>query len=370
MKTPAPRYALLDALRGVASIAVLLAHLTNNGISRETLAHSLPHFIREICFEGNFGVQVFFVLSGFVIALSLSQEPLTWPRAVNFIWRRQIRLDPPYCVAMAAMIALHGAFGWGWPTLKTVALNLIYVHNLVGAPQILGVAWTLCLEIQFYVAFLLILGLDRWLKKGSAPSYTGEQPIGTVPHGPISWVASTLVCVTGLISCFLVQIGSPPQLYALGSHSWFYFAAGSLSFWCWRGFAPTWTLGLLFLGMTASALWAFFMREASFVSASFEGIETGIVTTLLLFIMAKRGKLGTITLGRIGQGLGRISYSLYLTHALTVEAVMWTTRAFWGATPLGAISGFVLAFPLAILVAFGFYTAIEKPSVQLAARFK
>lgn len=356
MKTAMPRYAFVDALRGVAAVAVLLAHLTNNEISKQTLAHSLPHIIKEFCYEGNFGVQVFFVLSGFVIALSLSQAPLTWKRAVNFILRRQIRLDPPYYVAMLLMIALHAAFGRGFPTLKTTALNLIYAHNLVGAPQVLGVAWTLCLEIQFYIAFLLILALDRcW---------------GRAQEAPVSGLAITVVWVTGLISCFLVQIGTPPQLYALGSHSWFYFAAGALGFWCWRGWAPTWTLGLLFLGMTASALWSFFMREASFVSASFEGIETGIVTALLLFIVGQRGKLETISLGRIGQGLGRISYSLYLTHAITVEVVMWTTRAIWGATPMGAVSGFIIALPLAIAVAAGFYLAIEKTSIQWAARFK
>ncbi len=360
MKSPtieaAPRYVFVDALRGIASLGVLLAHLVSNEISKDTLSLVLPKFLREFCFEGNFGVQVFFVLSGFVIALSLSQQPLTWPRAANFIVRRQIRLDLPYFVALFALTWLHYAFGRGWPDLKTLALNLIYVHNLAGVPQLLGVAWTLCLEIQFYAAFLAILWLDRWL--------------GKPREAPISMLAVHLVWISALVSCFLVQIGTPPQLYALGTHSWFYFAAGTLCFWCWRGYAPLWTFGIVVVGLTFSALWAFFGREASFVSASFEGIETGLVTTLLLFIFAQRGWIKTVSLGKIGQGLGRISYSLYLTHAFTIEGVAWTTRAIWGATPQGALTGFAVALPTTFLVAWLFYQAIEKPGLQLAARFK
>ncbi len=349
-----PRYVFVDALRGIASVAVLLAHIVNNEISKDTLNRQLPLAIKEFCFNGNFGVQVFFVLSGFVIALSLSHRPLTWPRAVNFALRRQIRLDPPYFVALVALMLLHAAFGRGFPDLRTLALNLIYAHNLAGAPQILGVAWTLCLEIQFYAAFLAILALDRWLGKAKA--------------APISPLAVHLMWISGLVSAWLVQIGTPPQLYALGHYSWFYFAAGALCFWCWRGWAPLWTLSILICGLTASALWSF-TREASFVSASFEGIETGVVTTLILFVAASRGKLETLSLGRIGQFLGRISYSLYLTHAFAVESLMWTTRALWGETR-GAWSGFFLAIPLAIGVAYGFYRAVERPSVRLAMRFK
>lgn len=346
-----PRYAFVDALRGIASVGILLAHLPAHELSGKI---PFSASIREFCFRGNFGVQVFFVISGFVIALSLSQQALTWPRALNFVLRRQLRLDPPYLVALGLAVALHGALGLGWPSLHTVALNLVYLHNLWAVPQLLGVAWTLCLEIQFYSAFLLLLALDRWLSR------PGPQPF--------SMLAVHVLWVSALISAFLVQLGTPPQLYALGPYSWFYFAAGALCFWCWRGWAPLWTLSIVILGLTASALWSF-TREASFVSASFEGIESGVVTTLLLFVAASRGKLETLSLGRTGQFLGRISYSLYLTHALSVEAVLWTTRHLWGETR-GVMSGFFLAVPLAIAVAAGFYRAVELPSVRFAARFK
>jgi peptidoglycan/LPS O-acetylase OafA/YrhL len=354
MRISSPRYLFVDALRGVASVGVLLAHIVNNEISKTTLDRVLPIPIKELCFNGQFGVQIFFVLSGFVIALSLSQKPLTTPRAWNFALRRQLRLDPPYFVALFALMLLHVAFGRAFPDLKTLALNLTYLHNLANVPQILGVAWTLCLEIQFYLAFVVILALDRLFKARE--------------NAPFSMFAVHFVWITGLISCYLVQSGTPMQLYALGPFSWFYFAAGVLCFWCWRGWAPLWTFGALLLGMTGAALWSF-THEANFVSASFEGIEAAVVTALILFVAAGRGTLETWSLGRVGQFAGRVSYSLYLMHAFTVEALMWTTRALWGET-IGAWSGFLLALPVCFAVAQIFYVLIEKPSVQWAARFK
>ena len=354
MKNPQPRYLFVDALRGIASVGVLLTHIVNNEISKSTLERILPVWVKEFCYNGQFGVQVFFVLSGFVIALSLSSKPLTAPRAWNFALRRQLRLDPPYFVALFALMFLHVALGREWPDLKTLALNLTYSHNLVAAPQILGVAWTLCLELQFYAALVAILALDRGFKARE--------------NAPFSMLAVHLVWVTALISVSLMRFGTPFQQYAFGPYSWFYFAAGVLSFWCWRGWAPLWTFGTLLLAMTGAALWSF-AHKANFVSASFEGIETAIVTALILFVAAGRGALEKWSLGRAAQFAGRVSYSLYLMHAFAVESLMWTTRALWGET-VGAWSGFLLALPFSFVVAQIFYVLIEKPSVKWAARFK
>ncbi len=360
MNPSTPRYKFIDALRGVASVGVLLAHLVNNEVSGDTLKRIVPLWAREFAFNGQFGVQVFFVLSGFVIALSLTQIPLSAPRALNFALRRQLRLDPPYFAALLMLMALHAAFGRDFPDLKTLSLNLLYLHNLAGVPQILGVAWTLCLEIQFYAALVAILALDRKFGRSKTNLERGQ--------APFSMLAVHLVWISALVSAFLMQIGTPPQLYALGQYSWFYFAAGVLAFWSWREQAPQWTLGLVIAAMSAGALWSL-TRPASFVSASFEGIETGVVTTLILFVAARRGALAKAFLGRAGEWTGRISYSLYLTHAFSIEALMFSTRAAWGET-IGAQIGLILALPVAFLVAQLFHLAIERPSVKWAARLK
>lgn len=354
MKSSSPRYLFVDALRGIAGLGVLLAHVVTNDQAKVALKTLVPRWIRELCFNGQFGVEVFFVLSGFVIALSLSQKPLTGPRALNFALRRQIRLDPPYFAALFATLGLHLAFGQGFPGVKVLGLNLLYWHNIADVPQILAVAWTLCLEIQFYLAFVTLLWLDTLFKKPK--------------EAPFSRFAVHLLWISALFSCFLNQTSSPWALYALAPGSWFYFAAGVLALWCWRGDAPGWTLGIVCAGLMSSALWSF-TREASYVSASFEGIETGLITALLLFVFGTRGWLETASLGRAIQFLGRVSYSLYLTHGFSLESLMWATRALMGAKN-GTSTGLILSVPFAILVAQGFYLAIEKPSVRWAARFK
>jgi peptidoglycan/LPS O-acetylase OafA/YrhL len=356
MKDSKPRYATIDALRGLAALGVFLSHLMTNEMFGEAIRETIPGFILRLCHHGNFGVQVFFVISGFVIALSLSQRPLTRSGAFNFMLRRELRLNPPYAVALLGAAALKASFGQPFPDLGTIAINLFYLQGILGVPEILGVAWTLCIEVQFYLAFLLLLALDRWLGK------PGE--------APISQVGVTLMWVTAVISCLLVQIGTPWQIATYAPYTWFYFAIGALCFWCWRGWAPVWTLGVVMLGLTCSALWGILTPGDSYVSASFEGIETGLITALSIFYLAGRGKLETLSLGKIGQFLGRISYSLYLTHAISANSGFWLAQKIWGLTNTGALMGIALGLVWAFILAEIFHRAIERPSMIVASKFK
>lgn len=138
IKSSAPRYVFVDALRGLASLGVLLAHMVVNGMSKDTLQTLLPTWFQEFCFNGQFGVEVFFVLSGFVIALSLSQKPLSKTRALNFVLRPQIRLDPPYFVALVAFMFLQAAFGKGFPRFQNFGAESIVLAQFgrrAGNPQ-------------------------------------------------------------------------------------------------------------------------------------------------------------------------------------------------------------------------------------------
>ncbi len=73
-------------------------------MSRWGISH--PEWLRAISRYGTYGVQVFFVLSGFVIAHSLRDNPLTRASIGNFMLRRQIRLDPPYWTMLAIALTV------------------------------------------------------------------------------------------------------------------------------------------------------------------------------------------------------------------------------------------------------------------------
>jgi len=178
-----------------------------------------------------------------------------------------------------------------------------------------------------------------------------------------------LVVVTGLLSMVCVHLSTPWQLYSYALGSWFYFAAGVLCFWCGRGVCPLWTLGIYLIAMTISALWSL-TRQASFILASFEGIEMGVILTLLLLVSKNRNWLQTISLGRAGQWLGLISYSLYLTHGPVLELCRWSSQEIWGAPSQALWWMFGTGLPLSLVAAWAFYQMVERPTMQWAARLK
>ena len=65
------RYVFIDALRGFACLGVLVYHLFFNTVMIEPIKLAFPAFILKLVSYGTYGVQIFFVLSGFVIAHSL-----------------------------------------------------------------------------------------------------------------------------------------------------------------------------------------------------------------------------------------------------------------------------------------------------------
>src|SRR5262245_38603017 len=87
------RLHFLDALRGLAAVAVMLFHFFHKGVSplHERLAASLPAWMSHTLSSMYCGVDVFFVLSGFVIAFSMDGQTTNVRYAGNFILRRSLR---------------------------------------------------------------------------------------------------------------------------------------------------------------------------------------------------------------------------------------------------------------------------------------
>src|SRR6185295_1906083 len=94
----------LDFLRGLASLAVCWFHLTRFRYNVPD-----PRGYALVCQTGAYGwlgVEVFFVISGFVIPYSLYRARYRVKNYRTFILKRVIRLDPPYLVSIAVILAL------------------------------------------------------------------------------------------------------------------------------------------------------------------------------------------------------------------------------------------------------------------------
>ncbi len=144
------RLPALDGIRGIAVLLVLVSHAEMTG--------DAPG-IEWIARLGDFGVKIFFVLSGFLITTLLVDEHGRTGRIAigRFVARRAFRIFPAAYVFMFSILA---AAMLGWVTLKPAdALHaLTYTENYSAAPSWwLGHLWSLSIEEQYYLAWPLVL---------------------------------------------------------------------------------------------------------------------------------------------------------------------------------------------------------------------
>lgn len=148
------RYKELDALRGVAALLVVFFHF------------SLFRPESEPVFKfGITGVDLFFMISGFVIFMSIQKVR----RGIDFVINRVSRLYPTYWTAVLFMFVLlvissffREDINIPWVFVKTLA-NLTMFQLYLGIPDLDGPYWTMIIEMLFYISILLLFQL-KWLR--------------------------------------------------------------------------------------------------------------------------------------------------------------------------------------------------------------
>lgn len=134
----------VDALRGLAAVAVVFFHYSTRitQIYGQKVAPSVefPH--------GDLGVNLFFIISGFVIFMTLNATR----RPTDFVVGRFSRLFPTYWAAIAVTFAVTAALGLPGRTVTPLEAlaNTVMLHGLAGVRHVDGVYWTLEVELLFY----------------------------------------------------------------------------------------------------------------------------------------------------------------------------------------------------------------------------
>ena len=168
----ASNYASIDGIRAISIILVLVFH-TFFVYQLAHPTHNVETIINELgtgwawVFNGDKGVDVFFVMSGFLISGILFRQIAKSGHMdlKNFYIRRYLRLTPAYYFTLTVYWLLSG------PNSDTIWANYLYISNFIEySRQAVGWTWSLAIEEQFYFIYPLLLIVI--LKYSKSPGYT------------------------------------------------------------------------------------------------------------------------------------------------------------------------------------------------------
>ncbi|WNI17398.1 acyltransferase family protein [Actinacidiphila sp. ITFR-21] len=150
------RLRALDGLRLIAALMVCVYHYGGREGDIATAwgrspSHIFPHLAGPFSY-GPLGVQIFFVISGFVISMS------GWGRSVkDFAISRITRLYPAYWAALVIITVAFAIVGLKRVSDTDLLVNFTMLQMPAGAERVLGVCWTLWAEMRFYLLFALFV---------------------------------------------------------------------------------------------------------------------------------------------------------------------------------------------------------------------
>ena len=321
------RLSNLDELRGVAALAVTFFHCC-------FAADFLPHtsVLSEFAQFGDKGVQVFFILSGLVIPWSISLRKYDFNLVKEFLLRRFIRIQAPYAIALIFTILSY--LYYIEPSLrfdpKSLLANFTYLVPYTGDSWILNVAWTLGVEVQFYLLIAIFL------------------PFFTSKKANIRRI--TLIC--------LICVGLIPTPDLV--NPWYFFPT-------WAPFFGVGTLVFLFHSSKISTFecylsFAFILCFVFFKYTQLLSLVCLLTTIFLLFC-------NSIKLPSTLAYVGKISYSLYLIHLPIILIVGRTLFDYKLSLKFPNLSVVILILS-AICCSVLFYFLFEKPSLLWAKKLK
>jgi peptidoglycan/LPS O-acetylase OafA/YrhL len=169
----------IDGIRFLAISLVILFHTHGYFAAKTAIKFTDSpdqyYWLNRFLTNGDRGVELFFVLSGFILCLPFAHQYINNGKKVSlkkYYLRRLTRLEPPYFIAMT-LIFILAIIGHVKPfavLLPSWLASLVYAHNLVlpHSPWLTIVSWSLEIEIQFYLLapmLFRLLALDKTLRR-------------------------------------------------------------------------------------------------------------------------------------------------------------------------------------------------------------
>lgn len=342
----------VQVLRAIAALLVVADH---------TLIHiftvyDLPQIYHAMAWKlGGIGVTTFFVISGFVMALTNDANFGNREEPLRFMLNRIIRIVPLYWLMSFVAAALFIATASKQVSISYLFMSLFFIvpldaaNNTIMQP-VLGPGWTLSYEMFFYAVFALFLLLP---KRAALTGFT------TVMVALVIWGMSTLSSA---------EINEPATRFAFYANPLLLLFVGGVLLGAFykkyehvfhkRDISIIWMYGavaatLAFSLATDKNSWPLAMQPAVFI------------LPLICVAIALLCRFKPVTRsGRFGVLLGEASYSIYLSHIIVLAIL----RKIMPVTPLFGTLYFAVVFVVAALTGIAIYKLIEMPLTGLARK--
>lgn len=336
----------LQALRGLAALSVMLFHF------RWNLNAHYPGVGDRLFGWGATGVDLFFLISGFVITLTMQRTPVGLNGVIHFLTRRVLRIFPAYYIILLITFLLSGAmsiFHYPEKLENLISAILFQPVNPDNAPfyvddrGMYGIRWTLNYEIYFYVI------------------------VGLMIATPYRWAGIALYFLCTLVALPLIsghEFTLSPAGYSYAS-SWLSLMTNPMIFLFLEGVllgllypllkrAPGKLMTIAFIGSVIFTIWMFINNQFNGHGAASSGI---VYFAMLVSIIGAEKVLGKYVPDSLVM-LGNISFSLYLIHTLMNTGIGKRFES------LGIESGvprFALSVLLSLVLAWLCWKYIEQP---------
>jgi len=323
----------LQALRAYAALSVVFFHFSL------VPASAMPwHF-------GSFGVDLFFVLSGFIITYSATRD------SRHFLVHRLIRVLPTYWIVttLGAAICMLGmpwldALGW-W------GQSLAFLTRADGRPPIIMVGWTLVYELAFYLLYAALLTAGRKVAPFLAIALLAALAFA-LPLLPVTLPAASVVLRPWPL---LIEFAFGIAIFLLTKPMATPGRAG-------RGAGAA----LVVIGLALLYIFDGSVRDLKGLAQdSQRAFALGLPAAMVVLGLVLIEKAGWALKSRIVLALGAASYAMYLLHPPVFFFV-------WGMKPgpfQVRLEIFTILTVATVLLSLGFYYAIESPLLRLLRRW-
>ena len=325
-KIGSERVVAIDTLRGIAALAVCVFHITNG--KDGYLSDS--NILKILGSYGWLGVEVFFVISGFIIPYAMERGGYTILNIKPFLIKRILRIDPPYLCTilivlllnyLSTLLPLYAGNGFTL-NLKNLLLHFGYLNGIMNEPWVSPVFWTLAIEFQFYLVTALSFGFMMHEYK------------------VIRYLFLIVILCADLFFESQVLFFKYSSLFCVGMMAFYY---------------HTKMIGRAEFLLSSTVLLLFCHLQLGVLP-----MIAGLVTLLILFVPLKL---------RVLEFLGMISYSLYLIHIPVGGRIINLSTNFVeqelarSFVALGAVG-------VSVGISYLFFRLIETPSIKLSKAIK